>query len=218
MSRLTRPQAVVYDWDGTLVNCWPTIHAALNVTLKAMGHEPWTYEETLVRVRKSMRDSFPELFGDRWEEAGRIFYDHINENHLKRIEIKPGAEELLRLLAAQGVYQSVVSNKQGALLRAEIAHLGWAGYFPTAIGAGDAPHDKPAPDPMNMALAGSGINTGNGVWYVGDTEIDMEFAAASKCVPVLVRESPLSAELLNNIEPAAYVRTCNELVSRITLL
>jgi len=53
----TRPKALLFDWDNTLVNTWPAIHDANNYTLVAMGHEPWTFEETLQRVRKSMRDS-----------------------------------------------------------------------------------------------------------------------------------------------------------------
>ena len=40
-----RPAAIVFDWDNTLVDTWPVIHESLMVTLSAMGHEPWTFEE-----------------------------------------------------------------------------------------------------------------------------------------------------------------------------
>ena len=58
------PRAFLFDWDNTLVDSWPIIHDALNVTLTAFGKEPWSLDETRSRVRKSMRDSFPKLFGD----------------------------------------------------------------------------------------------------------------------------------------------------------
>ena len=60
-----KPRAILFDWYNTLVYSWPVIHDALNVTLEAFGLEPWNMDKTRVRVRKSLRDSFPELFGDQ---------------------------------------------------------------------------------------------------------------------------------------------------------
>ena len=69
ISHLKRPDAIIFDWDNTLVDTWPVIHAALFETFTAMGHVPWTLEETKARVALSMRESFPKLFGDRWAAA-----------------------------------------------------------------------------------------------------------------------------------------------------
>ncbi|HLJ20402.1 MAG TPA: HAD hydrolase-like protein, partial [Stellaceae bacterium] len=63
---MERPRAILFDWDNTLVDSWPVIHEALVVTFEGMGHVPWTLEETKQRVRHSLRDAFPRLFGDRW--------------------------------------------------------------------------------------------------------------------------------------------------------
>ena len=71
---LQAPRAVIFDWDNTLVDSWGCILAAMNTTLKAMGHVEWTMEEAKNRVARSLRDSFPELFGDRWTEARDVFY------------------------------------------------------------------------------------------------------------------------------------------------
>ena len=76
----------MFDWDGTLVNSWPIIHESMNRTLEAMGKAPWTMDETLERVRKSLREAFPPLFGDRWEEARDIFYTAYRAVHLERVE------------------------------------------------------------------------------------------------------------------------------------
>ena len=53
---LPKPKAVIFDWDNTLVNTWPIIHEALAATFKEMGQQPWTLEQTMARVRKSMRE------------------------------------------------------------------------------------------------------------------------------------------------------------------
>ena len=74
---LSRPRAVLFDWDNTLVDSWATIADALNTTLQTFGHAPWTMAEVKTRVRKSMRDSFPKLFGARAAEAGRGFFPRV---------------------------------------------------------------------------------------------------------------------------------------------
>jgi phosphoglycolate phosphatase len=192
---LPRPRAILFDWDSTLIDVWPAIGAALNDTLVAMGHAPWTDVETRLRVRESMRDSFPKLFGERWTEARELFYARYNACHLDHLAVLPGAAEALAALKEQGFYLGVVSNKRGDLLRHEAAHLGWTPHFGRLVGAGDAARDKPDPAPVVLALEPSGIAAGREVWFVGDTGIDMACARNAGCIPVLVGDlDPESAE------------------------
>lgn len=181
----TRPQALLFDWDNTLVDSWLVIHDALAVTFTAMGHEPWTLAETKERVRLSLREAFPRLFGDRWDEARKLYLDAFAAIHLERLTTLPGADALVPSLAEQGYYLAVVSNKTGRLLRREVEHLGWQPYFKRVVGAGDASADKPDPAPVRLALEGSGIPS-EAVWLVGDTELDVDCAVAAGCTPVLL--------------------------------
>ena len=50
------PRAILFDWDNTLVESWGVIHEAMNLTLDAMGHVPWTREETETRVRQLFQE------------------------------------------------------------------------------------------------------------------------------------------------------------------
>ena len=183
---LGRPRAVLFDWDNTLVDSWPIIHDALHLTLTTMGHQPWTLEESKARVRLSLRDSFPALFGTRWEEARRVYMDAFQSIHLERLGALAGVVELLEHLTEAGCYLAVVSNKTGPILRREAAHLGWTRYFARLVGATDAAADKPDPAPIHLALEGSGIAAGPEVWYVGDTAVDIECALNAGCIPVLL--------------------------------
>jgi len=191
---LARPRAIIFDWDNTLVDSWATIHAALNYLMEAMERPLWTIEETRERVRLSLRDAFPLIFGERWEEARQIYLDRFRAIHLDRLTPLPQREAMLRALAADGHYLAIVSNKTGAVLRREAAHLGWSPLFGAIVGAGDAHTDKPHAAPVELALRPSGIAPGPDVWFVGDTAIDMECALASGCVPVLFGETSGSAE------------------------
>lgn len=184
---MSPPRAIVFDWDNTLVDSWTTIHEALVLTFTAMGHAPWTLTETKARVRHSLRDAFPALFGERWEDARKLYLDHFTAIHLERLTPIVGVADLLAATQQAGFHLAVLSNKTGRILRLEADHLGWSSYFKRLVGAGDAGADKPDPVAMQFALEGSGF-AGPDVWYVGDTALDMECAARAGCTAVLLGE------------------------------
>ena len=183
---IPNPSAIIFDWDNTLVDTFPVIRDALNTALVAFGHSPWTMDETRQRVRRSARESFPELFGDQWERAIDLFYNRYYEIHTEKLKIIDGAGDLIEHLASKSLSLSVVSNKRGDVLRAEAAYLGWTGYFSAIIGANDAERDKPARDPVDLALRGTNIPTGPHVWFIGDTDIDLECAKNADCTAILI--------------------------------
>jgi phosphoglycolate phosphatase len=192
--RPTRPRAVLFDWDNTLVDSWPTLHEALNIALAAMGKPLWSLKDARERLRLSLRESFPQLFGERFQEARRLYLDAFRAIHLKGLRALPGREALLRKLFERGIYLAVVSNKTGAILRLEVEALGWATFFGSVVGAGDAPFDKPDPAPLRLALEPSGIAACERVWLVGDTAVDMECAQRCGCLPVLLGKAAFEAE------------------------
>ncbi|MGH6940844.1 HAD family hydrolase [Hypericibacter sp.] len=208
---LRLPRAVLWDWDNTLVDSWGVIADALNTTLVAMGQEPWTLAQIRERVKASLRDSFPAMFGTRWQEAEKIFYARFQSHHLDLLAALPGAEALLAALSARGVYQGVVSNKRGPFLRQEAEQLDWNRFFGRVVGAGDAARDKPAPEPVLMALEGSPVAPGPEVWFVGDTDLDMICARDSGCTPLLVRAEPPQPGEFAAISEMLHFQSCDEL-------
>jgi phosphoglycolate phosphatase len=205
---LKRPRAIIFDWDNTLIDSWAAIQDAQNHTFAAFGLPTWTLEETRDRVRGSMRDTYPQLFGARWREAGDVFYRRFAEKHLDTLTPLAGSGALLSQLRAAGFYLAVVSNKRGDYLRQEAEKLGWQSVFGRIVGAFDTARDKPAADPVHLALNGSGVAAGDEVWFVGDADIDLECAANTGCVPVLVRPEAPAANEFANFPPALHVADC----------
>lgn len=222
MPQLTPPKAILFDWDNTLVNTWPTIHAALNQTYTAFGKEPWSIEEVKANVRYSLRDSFPVYFGDRWEEASQYFYEQFERFHLSELAPLAQAEDLLRALKDNGLFVGVVSNKTGRYLRKEVSHLGWDGFFGRLVGAGDATRDKPAPDPVHMVLEGTGIAVDSSVWFVGDSVVDMEIAHATGCSAIMVGSDDALKDPTRNPYPPDFCspdcKTLIALIEEMTVL
>lgn len=218
MNLTVRPLAIVFDWDNTLVDTFPTIHAAMSEALTAMGQRPWTLAETHERARQSLRDHFPMLFGDRWQEAREIFYGAFRRLHLQQIAPMAGAGDALRHLHEAGIPLAVVSNKTGSYLRLEAAHLGWDRYFGCIVGANDAARDKPARDPLDKALAAIGIGASSRVWYVGDADIDMQCAHNAGCLPVLLRAEPPEPVEFGDFAPAMHLPHCDALKALVNRL
>ncbi len=213
---LPPPKVILFDWDNTLVDSWAVIHHAMSATFDAMGRRPWTLEETRRNVRKSARDAFPELFGERAGEATEVFYRTYEADHLTQLKALPGAEEMLRALAdADDLLLGVVSNKRGRLLRLEAAELGWDRYFESLLAAADAARDKPAPDVVDFALSGSGVAAGPEVWFVGDTDIDILCAHNSGCLAVLLRAEQPAAGEFDALPLAGHVTDCDAFASLV---
>ena len=214
----SRPKAVLFDWDNTLVDSWAIIHDALNTTFAAFDKPLWTIKETKDRVRGSMRDTFPGIFGDTWTEAAETFYQRYEDIHETGTQPLEGVSALLDSLRDQDIYLAIVSNKTGRLLRKESTYLGWDTYFGHVIGANDAARDKPAPDPVIMALSESGISAGPDVWFVGDADVDLECAKGLGLVPVLVRQTPPGENEFEMSPPTHYFNNCNALCKFVKTL
>jgi phosphoglycolate phosphatase len=205
-----KPAVLLFDWDNTLVDGWAGITAALNAAFGAFGKPLWTVEDTKNRVRVSLKESFPVMFGEAWEQARDIFYATFRGDHLAHVTPMPGAPEAL--LASAGWPLGVVSNKAGKYLRDEVLHLGWSGYFGAVVGAGDAPADKPDPAPILMALRQLGHPAGQEVWYMGDTALDMVAARAAGVTAVLVGDASHDGGVEHAV-PDLHVHSAHELAA-----
>ena len=205
--KLPRPKALLFDWDSTLVDNWTAIHAAMNVTLCRFRQETWTVEQCKARVKTSLRDAFPRLFAGQSDLALQTYLDAYERIHLQHLAEMPAAGAMLDAAQEIGLYLGIVSNKTGPNLRQEVEHLGWTPRFSRIVGATDALRDKPAPDPVHLALGNSGVSPGPDVWFIGDTDIDMLCARASGCTGILLNLEAPSAEMAA-AGPAHHVPDC----------
>ncbi|MBY0335563.1 MAG: HAD family hydrolase [Acetobacteraceae bacterium] len=210
-----RPEAILFDWDNTLVDGWAAIERGLNDAFAAFGLPLWSRDEVLANVRMSLRDSFPRIFGPDWERARDIFYDGVRACHLEVLTPLPGTAAMLD--RAGFVPLGVVSNKQGPLLRREAAHLGWAERFGAVIGAGDAEADKPSAAPILMALAAMRLPPSPSIWYVGDTAVDMQAARAAGCCAVLLGDAEHDGGVAR-CAPDVHLRDAEAMASLLLIL
>lgn len=185
--KLTLPRAVIFDWDNTLVDSWDAIMAAMNGALTYFAKPAWTLDEVKQRCKYAAKDYFPAIFGDDWEKARDVYYQHFNASRIDHSAMPlTGAGDLLRWLKEHDIPAFVVSNKRGDYLRQESAALEWDQFFVALVGATDTAESKPSRQPVDLALSKGGLTPDTSVWFVGDTDVDMQCARNSGCTPVFV--------------------------------
>jgi phosphoglycolate phosphatase len=209
------PQAILFDWDNTLIENWQTLTDSVNAALKTFNLPLWNTDHLIANSKRSMRDSFPEIFGPDWHRARDIFYAHFREHHLQGLKKLHHAQEVLDLLQHHGVKMMLCSNKNGDLLRREVNHLGWAHYFSSVVGATDATKDKPDVAPAELIFKQNNIKHYENVWFIGDTTTDIICGTRSGCLPVGIGKDSLENP---DFQPTLWVYDLGELLTELKLL
>jgi phosphoglycolate phosphatase len=176
-----KPQAVLFDWDDTLIDSGKIIKIAQTKMLAHMGKEADYFETSGVDSNLSAKDSLRLLFPQSWQEALDFYRLCYKEHHLVNLSLLNGAKKVLDFLKDHSIYMSLVSNKMGDTLRQEVHHLGLNDYFTKIIGSLDLAVDKPDKAVVEAALLGSGIEACAQVLFVGDSLVDMQCAKNSGC-------------------------------------
>ncbi|MHB8834011.1 MAG: HAD family hydrolase [Desulfobacteria bacterium] len=156
---LPMPEAVLFDFDGILVDSEPMHHRAFNEVLDPLGMAfPWK-EYVEIYMGFDDRDAFREAF-----RAKGIDLDDANLAKLVAAKSEaflrglrdgvtayPGAVTLIETLSAAGTPLALCSGALRADIDPILARLGVARRFGVIVSADDVRRSKP--DPESYALA-----------------------------------------------------------------
>jgi len=176
-AELKKPDLVIWDWDGTLVNTAPIIYEAHNYVRVAMGFDAWSESEFKEISYYSTDEIYPKLYGENVDDAKRILYDFFDRYDPVNTPFLNGSHDVVSYLSSHDVPMVIVSNKQDHVLQKELAVASFRDGFLSAVGAGAASKDKPHADPVLLAIEKAGIsNDLEHVWFIGDTQTDVDCA------------------------------------------
>jgi phosphoglycolate phosphatase len=171
--------AVLFDFDGTLVDSYPAIAASVNHVRARRGLAPLTVDEVKRHVGRGpehlLRHTVP---GGDFEADLAIYRAHHPSVMGPLTELLPGAADALKHLHDKAVAVGLCSNKPRVFSEALLEQLDIARYFRVVIGPEDVAHLKPAPDMVLLAMKRLGVKPHETV-YIGDMSVDVETARAA---------------------------------------
>ena len=183
MTRHPLPTAVLFDWDGTLVDTLPMIYRANVAALGAYGitmSRAWFRERYTPDWRRSYQElGVPEA---AWDEMAARWTVEMSR---MRPRAMPWARAALRRLLREGVRVGLITASTRGVVEPNIERLGLAGVFEVAVFSDDVARSKPHPEALLRALDAMGVAPAAAV-YVGDTTVDLEMTQAAGATFVAV--------------------------------
>jgi len=169
---------VLFDLDGTVVDSGGIILASMRHATRTVLALEIPDAELMASVggpglEAQMRAFAPE----RVEELVRVYREH-NEPLHDELECCAGMEDVLVRLKEQGRRLGVVSAKRRRTVELAFAHVPIAHLFDVLVGGDETERQKPAPDPLLLALERIGAAPEDAA-YVGDSPYDMQAARAA---------------------------------------
>lgn len=200
-------KAVLFDWDGTLLNSFAADERAYLAMFKALGikftaedlarhyHPDWYHVYRAARIHRS-----------RWQEADRLWREAYA---LENTTLLPGVRTVLRNLAKRFTLGLVTSGSRDRVC-IQLENLQLARHFAVRVCAEDASPRKPHPAPLKRALQLAGLAPEDCV-YVGDSPQDIEMARrANVCAIGIIGPFPTEAGL-RAARPALLLKSIMEL-------
>ncbi len=157
------PAALLWDFDGTLVDSEKSWHAAEARLMDEWGGGTMTPEQHHSLVGNSLRDSalaIMRLTGrtgedpDHW--AGVLNDYALEDMTVVGVEFRPGAREFLQAAREAGIRCALVSASWTRVLDHIVATMP-AGSFEVVVGGDQVTHGKPDPEPYLLAARKLGL-------------------------------------------------------------
>ncbi len=175
-------RGIVFDFDGTLVDSYPLIEAAFAHVMRTHNLEDPARELFRRSRGLPLPDQMKLVAPHMWEDLVQT-YRSVDAD-LGHAQVFRGIPTLVKKLSKAGAPMGVVSCKRRALVEAELEAAGLRRFFGVVIGYEDVTPPKPAPDPLNAAIARLGLRKINTI-YVGDSMVDLETGRAARVRTVL---------------------------------
>lgn len=175
--------AIIWDFDGTLVDSPAAVLAATNAALAGRGLPATDLE----RIKSGMvKATIPRMAwhagiseGDALAAAlADDFYRHAAAAFPAVARPFPGISEAVARFQARGLPQAVVTNNLGGMVRATLAACGLRTAMTAVLGDGDLPAAKPDPRGAWMAAAACAVAPQDCA-YIGDSAVDRDIARAA---------------------------------------
>jgi phosphoglycolate phosphatase len=214
--------AVGFDLDGTLLDTFRDLGAAVNHALELGGFDPvpvGSSKDLIGGGAKIMLAKAVENQGGMPEDDFRALYKkmlaYYSANNAVHTVPYPHVSEVLGELRERGIKMAVVTNKFEEFAGDILTQLGLVDYFERVIGGNSLGKNadgrfiaKPAPDPI---IAAQKVCGGGQIAFVGDSTYDVAAARAAG-VPVVAAAYGYCDRLPHELGADAVIDSLDQLI------
>ena len=177
-------EAILFDWDGTLVDSLGAFHRANARVMEAFGlpFDEVVYRRHYVPDWRLMylRLGVP---GDRLDEANEMW--HATFAAGTDVVAFDGVREALQSLATDGTRLGIVTAGDRSIVVPQLERTGLADLLPVRVFGDDLDVHKPDPAPLRLALRMLALqDRPDAAAYLGDAPTDMRMAVAAGSRPI----------------------------------
>ena len=178
-------EAILFDWDGTLVDSLGAFHRANAIVMESFG-----LAFDIQAYRRHYTPDWREMYRrlgiphDRLDEANSLWETTFADDG-DAVVAFPGVLAALERLRAAGAVLGIVTAGVREVVEPQLARTGLAPLLPIRVFGDDLAVHKPDPEPLRLALrlAGDGHRPETSI-YVGDAPTDMQMAVVVGARPV----------------------------------
>jgi HAD superfamily hydrolase (TIGR01549 family) len=212
VSRSSGLRAVLFDWDGTLVDSAEASFRAYVQLFAAYGIEfdrsrfAATYSPDWYRTYEAVG-----LANERWREADARWIELYGA---QGVRLLPGAASGLARLRAAGLVLGLVTSGSRPRIERDLASFALDTAFEAVVCCEDVSARKPDPEPLVRALAGLAVHPYSAA-YVGDSPEDVVMSRSAGVYVVGLEGGFPNVEALRAAAPDLLARDLSEAIDRL---
>jgi len=222
-SKLTKPEMVLIDLDGTLVDSVPDLAYCVNKMLPALdlpqrGEEAvrnWVGNGVDKLIHRAISNSLEgEADKELFKRGQEIFNSLYLEHNSKRSQLYPGVKEALSWMRDNGYVLGCVTNKAQKFTLPLLQALDIASFFAVIVAGDSLPEKKPHPLPLLHAAKILHADPEKSL-MIGDSQHDVKAARAAGFQVMCVTYGYNHGEDIRSANPDIVVDRLDEIIKLV---
>ena len=163
-------KAIIFDFDGTLVDSEKAIYECFQSITKRLAPERINYAKNIL-IGPPLRDTASEILGpenqNQLNKFVELFIQMHDEQVTQHTQPYPYVVEVLKEIYAKNIPMAIATNKRLAPTKKLIGHFGWEDYF-VFVECSDSQSQIRNKDSMIQDIINCD-DSFHGSYFVGDT-------------------------------------------------
>lgn len=212
-------KALVFDFDGTLVDASAAICRSFNSALEQFGSTAISEDRIRKLIGKPLREMFPAVLPG----VSKTEIEHLIESYRAVFapiacdlsKPMPGLAEMMAHFhnkVRMGIATSRMSDGAHRILGA----MGWLDHFDVIVGLQDVTHAKPHPESVERVLKTLQVRPGNAI-MIGDVPADMGAGKAAGTGTIGMVSEHHNAAVLIEAGADATIQSLAELIDLVDI-